>query len=888
MFGPRVGAASVRMVVGAQVVAVSLLVAAVSGWSHAHLAAATVALAAGAGAARLGRLAYECHTARRPQRGAGPMALGLMAIGMSLIALAGAALAMGLAAGLDADILAKICIAGLGLAVAAFLPALLILAGAERGLSSRARQLLDGLGVGILLLYSVWVLVICPHGRLDSLPVWIAILSCCTLSMAAVTALQAGRGRPVALAWAASVALVVVGQIGLAACLTWPHLIGYALLPGAVLVVAAALAWWGASRQDTVDSAEQASAGPLLARLPVLAGPAAFAFAVTLHSLAFDRPFGPVAVTLGLVGVALVVVRESLAARDVGRYARRLAEQNARFSSLVAGSNDVIMVLDRDLVVRWQSPASTRLFALLDHEVVGRHFQSMLHPEDAIAVGERLAAVRARDGGARPVLIEARLRDGFGRWRDTESSVTNQLDVPSVGGIVVHIRDISERTEMKRRLRALGSVDQLTGLPNRAEVLTAIGDLQQTGRPRGCLLLIKLEGFTAVNDVRGYDVGDAVLVEVADRLRSAIADSDLPARVSGDEFAVITRANAVQAYALAERLVTVLSVPIALPGGTVHLSASIGMDDVAAGEDVLRRVDLALRRARQLGRGRVEWYDAAVEEKVLRRMRLEQDLPEALARGEMDVVYQPILDISTQRPVAVEALLRWRHPDLGILMPGEVIPIAEDLGIIDEIGGWVLDQAARQLASWRRDGRDVALAVNVSPHRLTTSRVSEDLTAALERYDLPADRLIVEVSEARLGSDSGLLHDMLVRIRSLGVRTTLDDFGTGIESLTHLRALPLDMVKVGRGFFDDTAGRPGGSVPIIDVLVGLGRRLGIEVVALGLETPEHLEVVQAAGCRYGQGHLFVRPQPAERIEAYLHDLRLASAGVPPRNPLADG
>jgi EAL domain-containing protein (putative c-di-GMP-specific phosphodiesterase class I) len=246
-------------------------------------------------------------------------------------------------------------------------------------------------------------------------------------------------------------------------------------------------------------------------------------------------------------------------------------------------------------------------------------------------------------------------------------------------------------------------------------------------------------------------------------------------------------------------------------------------------------------------------------------------------RGELDLLYQPIIDLVASRPLAVEALLRWRHPRLGTLLPVDVIPVAEDLGFIKEMGSWVLRKASRQLASWLRDGRDIAMAVNVSPRQLADPELHEDIAAVLELHNLPADRLVLEIAETGLGRDTEWLDEHLAAVRALGVRTALDEFGTGPESLTHLRRLPMDMVKVGRSFFDATRESAGASVPIIDVMVGLGRRLGVDIVAQGLEAQSHLDVVRAAGCRLGQGHLFAHPQPAERTEAYLDAFR-PSAG----------
>ncbi|MDT5025685.1 MAG: hypothetical protein QOE61_2111, partial [Micromonosporaceae bacterium] len=730
-------------------------------------------------------------------------------------------------------------------------------------------------------LFVAWVLAISPNGAVGAFGFWVPLLVCCTMSVAVVAGLRAAKARVGALACAGGAAVSTVGLGGLSLTIADDGASVFAAIFTCMLILAPAIAWLGVRSTDLPDDTTSAEYESTFAGYPVLAIPTAAAVVVAMHRILtggeFDRP----SVVLGVGALAVLALREMLAAFDVSRYARRVVHQEAQFRSLVAGSTDVIMVLDGDFVVRWQSPAAARQLGLSDQEVVGRHFHSMVHPEDAVVVAHRLGNVRAEHTSDRnrPWLIEARLRDGFGLWRETESSISDQRDVPQVGGLVVHIRDVSERKEMERTLHHLAYADQLTGLANRRQTLVTIVAQRDAPRVRGAVLLLELHGFAGVNDVRGYDVGDAVLIEVARRLRAGVGENDVPARLSGDEFAVVTESSPVQAYALATRLITMLTEPVVMPGVTVHLSASVGLTDLAGGangDDVLRRAALALRRAQQLGRGRVEWFDEAVERALLVRATMEQDLPDALLRGEMDLIYQPILDLVASRPLAVEALLRWRHPRLGTLLPYDVIPVAEDLGLITEIGSWVTHQAGRQLATWLREGRDLSMAVNVSPGQFEGPGLVEEVAAVLGLHGFAPDRLVLELAEGGLGPDPGPIDEQLMRLRALGVRTALDDFGTGPESLTHLRSLPMDMVKIGRSFFDQPAEKPGQSLPIIDVMVGLGRRLGVDVVAQGLEAPAHLDVVRAAGCRLGQGHLLARPQPAERVEAYLD-------GFPPRS-----
>jgi diguanylate cyclase (GGDEF)-like protein/PAS domain S-box-containing protein len=812
---------------------------------------------------------------RRADASVLPCSAGFLGVGLLAACVAGAGICAESLAGVD-DGAEQFGLAGLGFAACAYVPGMLMLPGSAPSPVARLRRGLDGLSVGVCLLFVAWVLVISPNGAVGAFGFWVSLLVCCTMSLAVVAGLRAAKTRVGALAFAGGAAVSTVGLGGLSLTMVGDVDGVFMAIFFCLLILAPAIAWLGVRSTDLPDDSSSAEYEGTFAGYPVLAIPAVAAVVVAIHRIltggAFDRP----SVVLGVGALAVLALRETLAAFDISRYARRVVHQEAQFRSLVAGSTDVIMVLDGDFVVRWQSPAAARQLGLSDQEVVGRHFHSMVHPEDAVVVAQRLGNVRADQASTsdrnRPWLIGARLRDGFGLWRETESSISDQRDVPQVGGLVVHIRDVSERKEMERTLHHLAYADQLTGLANRRQTLVTIVAQRDAPRVRGAVLLLELHGFAEVNDVRGYEVGDAVLVEMARRLRAGVGENDVPARLSGDEFAVVTESSPVQAYALATRLITMLAEPVVMPGVTVHLSASVGLTDLAGGvnaDDVLRRAALALRRAQQLGRGRVEWFDEAVERALLVRATMEQDLPYALLRGEMDLIYQPILDLVASRPLAVEALLRWRHPRLGTLLPYDVIPVAEDLGLITKIGSWVAHQAGRQLATWLREGRDLSMAVNVSPHQLENPGLVEDVAAVLGLHGFAPDRLVLELAEGGLGPDPGRIDEQLMRLRALGVRTALDDFGTGPESLTHLRSLPMDMVKIGRSFFDQPAEKPGQSLPIIDVMVGLGRRLGVDVVAQGLEAPAHLDVVRAAGCRLGQGHLLARPQPAEHVEAYL-------------------
>jgi diguanylate cyclase (GGDEF)-like protein/PAS domain S-box-containing protein len=416
----------------------------------------------------------------------------------------------------------------------------------------------------------------------------------------------------------------------------------------------------------------------------------------------------------------------------------------AHFRSLVAGATDLTLVLDEGLCVRWQSPAAARLFGLDDGEVVGRPFRDLIHPDDADEAQAVIEAVLAgyhrfdlHDGP--PVLVNARMRDGSELWRDTESTISDQRSVPEVAALVVHVRDIGERKHLERALHKLSYTDQLTGLANRRALMRDLLTYRRRAGQQGTLLVIDLHGLAETNDSRGRETGDAVLIEVGRRIRMLLAEDDIPARLGGDEFAVLTGDGAVLAYALASRIATVLAEPYVLPGAVVELHTSIGLAELAGGADsdeVLRQADLARKRARQLGLDRVEWYDPDVEMKLNRRMELEQQVLGAAERGELDLVFQPVVDLRGHQPVGVEALLRWRHPERGTILPGELLPIARAVGIAAEIDEWMLDAACKHLTAWSTGDKAFWLSINVSPRELLTARFPDRVATTLNRYGL--------------------------------------------------------------------------------------------------------------------------------------------------------
>ncbi|WP_250027374.1 putative bifunctional diguanylate cyclase/phosphodiesterase [Paractinoplanes maris] len=760
-----------------------------------------------------------------------------------------------------------------GLAAACYATGTLLLPSTGTGWMVHSRRAFDGLGLGVSLAFAGYLLTPADVARPGALPV-ISIGA----TGAAIILVAMLRGRPVrraAVRCGIGAMLVLVGLGALAIGVS-----GAAVaLAGLPIVAGLALTVEGGTRRDLpAPPLEPRNPDQYLASYPLLAVPAGVGVVAAVWHLIVVREFDSTSIILGIAMVAVLAMRELLVVHDIRRYAGQLQTAEAHFRSLVAGATDLTLVLDQDLRIAWQSPAASRLFGLTDDEVVGRAFTDLIHPDDVEDAREVIDVVLAgEDADGPPALVTARLRDGAALWRDTESTISDQRAVPEVAALVVHVRDIGDRRHLEKALHKMSSTDQLTGLANRRALMRDLLAHRRRAGQQGTLLVIDLHGLAEINDSRGRETGDAVLIEVGRRLRNLLTEEDLPARLGGDEFAVLTADGAVLAYALATRIATAVAEPLQLPGTIVELHTSIGLAELAGGEDsteVLRHADLARRRARQLGLDRVEWYDPDVEMKLNRRMDLERELLGAADRGQLDLVFQPVVDLRDNQPVGVEALLRWRHPQLGTILPNELLPIARAVGISAELDEWVLDAACKHLSAWTGGDNGFWVSVNVSPRELLTARFPDRVASTLERYGIAPERLVVEVAEEWIAEDVPAIVASLAGLRKLGVRAALDDFGAGQASLSHLRRLPVDMLKLHASLANTSSGSTAGGGPaVIDVVVSLGRRLGLEIVAKGLETTEQCERAAKAGCLYGQGFVLGRPGPAERIEAYLESHR---------------
>ncbi|MCP2327234.1 diguanylate cyclase (GGDEF)-like protein [Hamadaea flava] len=475
------------------------------------------------------------------------------------------------------------------------------------------------------------------------------------------------------------------------------------------------------------------------------------------------------------------------------------------------------------------------------------------------------------------------------------------LDLPTIiAGMVVGLllvarqqlgyldvkRYATRLADSERHFRELAHTDPLTGLSNRRGLLRTLFE-DAVGGPPCTLLAIDLDGFKNVNDMRGHDVGDDVLVEVGQRLRLNLRPGDVAARLGGDEFAVLMWARPTEAMLVADRLLGVLCRPYQARQGMVYLSASIGLAGCKEADSVpmlMRNADLALRFAKQRGKNRVEEYSQEYDEWLRRRTTVEHELRGAIERDELRVVFQPVVSLPSMRPIGAEALMRWHHPELGTINPDEFIPIAEDSGLIVQLGTWVLNEACRQLARWLADGHDVWVSVNVSPRELHPAEYVTRVADVLRSHRVPASRLVFEVTEQAVATDLEELKARLAALRDMGARIALDDFGSGYSSLGQLRHLPVDILKIDHSLVWDTGVRESQPAPMVDVVVRMGHRLGLEVIAEGITDKAQRATVERAGCRFGQGSLFGWGVPAEHMEALLASAQ--PAHVPPVIPPA--
>jgi diguanylate cyclase (GGDEF)-like protein/PAS domain S-box-containing protein len=450
--------------------------------------------------------------------------------------------------------------------------------------------------------------------------------------------------------------------------------------------------------------------------------------------------------------------------------------------------------------------------------------------------------------------------------------------------VLLALMDITERKRAESRLAFMAQHDGLTGLPNRTLLRQQMDDMLAHTRRSAekiAVLVLGLDNFKAVNDTLGHGIGDKLLRAVAKRLRSTLREEDVAARLNSDEFAMVQRglARPEDAVLLARRLLEALADAFLLDGHSVVIGASIGIamspGDGEDSEKLLKSADMALSRAKNDFRGTFSFFEAEMDARAQIRRKIETDLREAIQNDALQPHYQPLVDLATGRITGFEALVRWPHPERGIVSPADFIPVAEETGLINGLGALMLRRACHDAAQWPDD---VRVAVNLSPLQFRTGNLLAMVMDVLKQSGLPPRRLELEITETLLLEKSSQVLATLHALRALGVRISMDDFGTGYSSLSYLRSFPFDKIKVDRAFVKEVDANRDAQA-IIRSIVSLGKGLGVTITAEGVETEAELSCLRAEGCHEGQGYLFSRARPNAEIVALLQAQRgLITAG----------
>ena len=592
------------------------------------------------------------------------------------------------------------------------------------------------------------------------------------------------------------------------------------------------------------------------------------------------------ALLLALLARRIVRVRQQGTQLATERETLRQSEQ--RFQALIRNASDVIAIVSPDGALQYLSSAARPLWGYEAEILEGTLVPALVHPADAARLQALLAQVCAGEEGSQTA--ELRLRHADGSWHLCEVLLTNLLSEPGIEGIVLTCRNIEERKAFEEQLAHQAFHDALTGLPNRALFMERLGHAQA----RACrslssvgIIFLDLDNFKVVNDSLGHEAGDRLLTTVAERLTACVRPGDTVARLGGDEFTVLledmdeARDGEQPLLALADRIVQALNSPVLVSGREVFTTGSVGIaaafGDERTPDDLLRDADTAMYQAKSHGKSRSVVFDRSMNADAVERLELETDLRRALEKEEFRVYYQPIIHLETGRIVEVEALVRWEHPERGLIPPLKFIPLAEETGLIVALGRWVLAEACRQAREWHRQFPEeppLILSVNLSARQLQQPALVAEVVEILKETGLHPSLLKLEITESVMMLDSATTIPRLHQLKELGVHLAVDDFGTGYSSMSYLSSLPIDTLKIDRAFVSNME-RSADDLAIVRAIVSLAKTLNLRITTEGIETSAQLSQLQALGCDQGQGYHFDRPMTTAQLSARLAQRRPA-------------
>ncbi len=695
-------------------------------------------------------------------------------------------------------------------------------------------------------------------------------------------AIESRRQRAALLLLVGSVLLTVGRGLGTSALLGgWANgtsVSRMCVVAGLAAVTWAALADPGPGSDRRPRSGASTRLGHLLPHLALVVATVVLSAA----TVAGHRP-SLLSVTGLVLAVALVAVHRWVTARDEQLLGARLRRSEAWFRSLVQSGSDAVLILDDDLRVTWASPALARTLGPVAGELPGRSLPMVVHPDDvagllaALPSGEPDAPAPEPARGAGPHIL--RIADDSGDWRVFEANVSDLRADTSVGAVVLHCRDVTERHAREEALQSVAYSDPITGLPNRASFLLDLHRAVTPGAAPATLLLVEVEGLLKAREDVGREIVRNVVGEIGRRLRSTVRSDDVVARMGSGTFAVLTHATDddpqkmdAEADQVAARCLAVVEQPIMTADGIVDLSASVGLAVAEPGlsvEDLLNRVGLAVRAARDRAAGTAGRYTTALGEAAARRERLRADLPGARDRNEFFLLFEPIVSLGEQRVVGVEALLRWRHPVVGDVTPAEFMRLATRAGVAGQLGRWALQEATTAVASLPAgDGTPIRLGFDVPTGWAAGGTLVADVAAALEASGLPAERLVLEITEGTVLADAQRIGLDLATLRLMGVHIALEGFGAGNSGLGQLTRLPIDVLKLDRSLISRVDRDPQ-SRALCESVTGIGLALGLDVVAEGVETAAQLGALCGMPCGFAQGFVISRPMPVADLRALL-------------------
>ncbi len=647
-------------------------------------------------------------------------------------------------------------------------------------------------------------------------------------------------------------------------------------LPGGLsdAIYLSCYAWLGIAAREQLRGRPVSEATPgavgtaLIQGLPYLAMLASFLVLVYFESGEVDTPSSTMTMIIFALTL-LVMLRQGVVSReDAVLRARRAASLvEARYASLIRNASDVIVITATDGQLRFVSPAAERTFGRTPGELLGTSLFELCPEAERdrlVAFFDELIATRGRPVGPVELVI------GGEQARFTLECVGNNLlEDAAVGGLALNLRDVTERKQLEEQLRQLAFHDPLTLLANRSllrdRVEHALALAQRTGLEIAVMFL-DLDNFKNVNDTLGHEAGDRLLQTAAQRLVTRTRGTDTVARLGGDEFAILLEGFGTRSDVgrIAAALVASFDEPMVLDGIEAQTAVSIGVAFSQPGDDteqLLRKADIAMYGAKSAGKSRYVVFEPRMQELLHERLRLEGDIASALKRNEFFLAFQPIIDLDTRELLGLEALVRWRHPEQGVLLPGQFIGVAEESGQIVELDRWVLLEACRSLRGWRQtvaNGEGLRIAVNISGRHLQHADLPQDVRHALRISGLEPGNLVIELTESTIMHNTEANLARLTELKKLGVRLAIDDFGTGYSSLSYLHRFPIDILKIDRSFVN-RLGESGSGADLARAVVMLGRTLGLETIAEGIEEEDQAVKLLDLGCVAGQGYLFAAP-----------------------------